>query len=73
LTVRDLALAIEIPIRLDQRFDNVRVSLLKHVKQVVCGDNIGFTPRKRFGDAEQAHNVGTIGVEILAARMLVTI
>lgn len=39
---------------------------------MVCGDNVGLAPGERFSNAEEAHDVRPISMEVLAARVLVT-
>lgn len=42
------------------------MALLEGVEDVVCGGDVGFSADLGFGDAEKAHDVGAVGVEVLA-------
>ena len=61
----DFALAIDVPHRLRQCLQDIRPLASERVVQLVGGDEVGLAPFQRTGDAEQAHNVGVVRVEIL--------
>jgi len=70
LTRADFAFAIEVPVGCREGLDNVRVGLLQGVEDVMRGDDVGFAALERFGDAEEADEVGAVGVEVLSLRIL---
>lgn len=66
LALIKLAFAVEVPVRRCEGFDDVRVLALQGVVDVVGGGDVGLAAGERFGDAEEADEVGAIGVEVLS-------
>ena len=66
LALADLAFAVVIPYRLRQGFEHIRSFFFQNIVDVVHGCDIGLSPFKGFGDAEQPHKVRVVCMEELA-------
>lgn len=67
LSVRDLALAVKIPIRLNEQLGDVGTFRLERVPQVVRRDNIRLASLFRLVQAKQANDIGRVGVKELSS------
>lgn len=65
MALADLALAVEVPYRLRQGFDDIRSLVLQDIVDVVGRHYVRFTTLECPGNAEQAYEIGIVGVEIL--------
>ena len=66
LALADLAFAVEIPDRLRQGFEHIRSLFFQNIVDVMHRCDIGLSPFKGFGDAEQPHKVRVVCMEELA-------
>lgn len=62
----DLPLAVKVPDRFGERFQNVRSLASDRVVDVMCGDNVGLAALQGAGDTEESYDVGVVGVEVLS-------
>lgn len=62
----DFAFAVEVPVGRGEGLHHVGVLVLQGVVQVVRGDDVGFPTGEGFGDAEEADEVGAVGVKVLS-------
>ena len=67
----DFAFAVEIPDRFREGFEDVGPGLVQDVPDVVGGDDVGFAAFDSAGEAEEADEVGVVGVEELSGGWLV--
>ena len=62
----DFAFAVEIPDRFREGFEDVGPGSVQDVPDVVGGDDVGFAAFESAGEAEEADEVGVVGVEELS-------
>ena len=62
----DFAFAVEIPDGFGEGFEDVGPGLVEDVPNVVGGDDVGFAAFEGAGEAEEADEVGVVGVEELS-------
>ena len=66
LSLRNLALPVEVPDRLGQELGDIRALLLEDIPNVVDGADITLPAELSLGEAEQSDEVRVIGMEELA-------
>ena len=66
LALADFAFAVKVPVRGTEGFENVRACGGKGVVDVMRGDDVRFAAREGARDAEEANEVGIVGVEELS-------
>jgi hypothetical protein len=69
----DLAFAVEVPDWFCQSFCDVWAFTLEGVPDVVRGDDVRFAAFESAGDAEEADDVGVVGVEELSVFKLLLV
>ena len=66
LALADFAFAVEVPVWRGEGLEDVGVGALQGVVDVVGGGDVGFAAGEGLGDAEEADEVGAVGVEVLS-------
>lgn len=66
LTFAYFALAVKVPDRLGQRLDDIRSLFLQNIVDMVYGGYIALPTLQCAVDAQQAHDIASVGVEELS-------